>query len=47
MERLNNTFRQRISRLVSSSLSFSKKLNNHVGAIWHFIDDYNLQLAMR
>jgi len=33
IERLNNTFRQRISRLVRSSLSFSKKLDNHVGAI--------------
>jgi len=47
IERLNNTFRQRISRLVRSSLSFSKKLDNHVGAIWYFIHDYNLQLAMR
>jgi insertion element IS1 protein InsB len=47
IERLNNTFRQRISRLVRSSLSFSKKFNNHVGAIWYFIHDYNLQLAMR
>jgi hypothetical protein len=28
-------------------LSFSKKLNNHVGAIWYFIHDYNLQIAMR
>lgn len=46
IERLNNTFRQRLSRLVRSSLSFSKKLDNHVGAIWYFIHDYNLQLAM-
>jgi insertion element IS1 protein InsB len=45
IERLNNTFRQRIARLVRSSLSFSKKINNHVGAIWYFIHDYNLQLA--
>ncbi len=28
IERLNNTFRQRVSRLVRASLSFSKKLNN-------------------
>jgi len=28
---LNNTFRQRISRLVRESLSFSKKMENHVG----------------
>ncbi|GBE76689.1 hypothetical protein myaer87_39160 [Microcystis aeruginosa NIES-87] len=31
IERLNNTFRQRISRLVRESLSFSKKIENHVG----------------
>jgi len=31
IERLNNTFRQRISRLVRESLSFSKKMANHVG----------------
>lgn len=45
IERLNNTFRQRISRLVRKSLSFSKKLQNHVGAIWYFIHDYNSRLA--
>lgn len=28
IERLDNTFRQRVSRLVRASLSFSKKLNN-------------------
>jgi IS1 family transposase len=43
VERLNNTFRQRISRLARKSLSFSKKLENHVGAIWYFIHDYNAQ----
>jgi len=31
IERLNNIFRQRISRLVRESLSFSKKMENHVG----------------
>jgi IS1 family transposase len=31
IERLNNTFRQRISRLVRESLSFSKKMENHLG----------------
>lgn len=46
IERLNNTFRQRISRLVRKSLSFSKKLNNHIGAVWYFIHHYNAQLAM-
>ena len=45
IERLNNTFRQRISRLVRKSLSFSKKMDNHIGAIWYFIHDYNVQLA--
>lgn len=45
IERLNNTFRQRISRLVRKSLSFSKKLENHIGAIWYFIHDYNAHLA--
>jgi len=33
IERLNNTLRQRISRLVRKMLSFSKKLENHIGAI--------------
>ena len=41
IERLNNTLRQRISRLVRKTLSFSKKLENHIGAIWTFIHDYN------
>jgi len=41
IERLNNTFRQRVSRLVRASLSFSKKLNNHIGAVWYFIHGYN------
>ena len=41
VERLNNTFRQRISRLVHKSLSFSKKIENYIGAIWSFIQDYN------
>lgn len=45
IERLNNTFRQRLSRLVRKSLSFSKKWENHVGAIWYFIHHYNAQLA--
>lgn len=44
IERLNNTLRQRVSRLVRASLSFSKKLNNHIGAIWYFIHGYNADL---
>jgi insertion element IS1 protein InsB len=30
---------------VRQSLSFSKKLDNHIGAIWYFIHHYNEQLA--
>ena len=45
IERLNNTFRQRVSRLVRASLSFSKKLTNHIGAIWYFVHGYNAELA--
>jgi IS1 family transposase/transposase-like protein len=44
IERLNNTLRQRISRLVRRSLSFSKKLENHIGAIWNFIHHYNQRI---
>ncbi len=44
IERLNNTLRQRISRLVRQSLSFSKKFDNHIGAIWNFIHHYNQQI---
>jgi IS1 family transposase len=45
VERLNNTFRQRISRLVRKNLAFSKNLENHIGAIWYFIHDYNAQMT--
>lgn len=41
IERFNNTLRQRISRLVRKTLSFCKKLDNHIGAIWYFIHHYN------
>lgn len=41
IERFNNTLRQRVSRLVRKTLSFSKKLENHIGAIWSFIHHYN------
>ena len=43
VERFNNTIRQRCSRLVRDTLSFSKKLANHIGAVWYFIHDYNAQ----
>jgi insertion element IS1 protein InsB len=41
LERFNNTLRQRVSRLVRKTLSFSKNLENHMGAIWNFIHHYN------
>ena len=44
IERFNNTVRQRVGRLVRKSLSFSKKIDNHIGAIWNFIHDYNKSL---
>lgn len=44
IERFNNTLRQRVSRLVRKTLAFSKKLSNHIGAIWYFIHHYNLSL---
>lgn len=45
IERFNLTMRQRISRLVRKTLSFSKKLENHIGAIWNFVHHYNLEIA--
>ena len=42
VERFNCTLRQRVSRLVRATLSFSKKLTHHIGAIKYFICDYNL-----
>ena len=45
IERFNNTLRQPVSRLVRDTLSFSKKLANHVGAIKFFICHYNLAKA--
>ncbi len=47
IERLNNTMRQRVSRLVRKTLSFSKKLENHIGAIWTFIHEYNRLIRKR
>lgn len=44
IERFNCTLRQRVSRLVRKTLSFSKCLDNHIGAIKYFICDYNLKL---
>ena len=46
IERFNNTVRQRVGRLVRDTLSFSKKLENHIGAVWNFIHIYNESLML-
>ena len=46
IERLNNTLRQRVSRLVRKTLSFSKSLENHIAAIWYFVHYYNASLLI-
>jgi insertion element IS1 protein InsB len=46
MERFNCTMRQRVSRFVRKTLSFSKKLENHIGAIWLFVHHYNSSLTV-
>lgn len=46
IERFNNTLRQRCSRLVRKSLSFSKKFFNHESAILYFINYYNEELGL-
>ena len=45
IENFNNILRQRVSRLVRKTLSFSKKVSNHIGAIWYFIHHYNASFA--
>ncbi len=44
IERFNNTLRQRVGRLVRKTLSFSKMLDNYIGAIWYFVHHYNANL---
>ena len=46
IERFNCTLRQRVARLVRKTLSFSKKLANHIGAIWLFVHHYNASLHL-
>jgi IS1 family transposase len=46
IERFNCTLRQRMSRLVRKTLSFSKNLDNHIGAIWNFIHYYNASFPL-
>ena len=45
IEWCNNTLRQRLSRLVRDTLSFSKKVENHIGSLKFFICHYNLEKA--
>ena len=42
IERFWCTARQRCSRLVRKTLSFSKCPRNHLGALWYFIRHYNV-----
>lgn len=44
-ERFNNPLRQRGSRFVCETLSFSKKMANHIGALSFFIHQYNAHLV--
>ncbi|BAP56510.1 transposase, IS1 family [Thioploca ingrica] len=46
IERFNCTLRQRISRVVRKTLSFSKRLSNHIGASWYFIHHYNAAILI-
>jgi IS1 family transposase len=45
IESFNCKMRQRISRLVRKTLSFSKKKINHIGAIWLFVHHHDASLA--
>jgi insertion element IS1 protein InsB len=42
IEQFNNTLRHRVSRLVRSTLAFSKNVENYIGAIRYFIYYYNV-----
>ncbi len=46
VERTDCTLRQRVSRLVRKTLSFSKKQDNHIRAIRYFIWNFNLSLLV-
>lgn len=45
-ERFNNTLRQRLARLIRQTLAFSKKLANHIGAIWSFVHCHNAAMSV-
>ena len=42
VERFWNTLRQRCSRVVRRTRSFSKCPRNHLGALWYFVRHYNV-----
>jgi IS1 family transposase len=42
IERFFGTVRHRCARFVRKTLSFPRKMENHVGALWYFIRQYNL-----
>ena len=46
IERFNNTLRQRVSRLVRNTLSFSQSLAKHLGAIWYCMQHDNASLLV-
>ena len=41
IERFRCTLGQRCARFVRKTLSFSKCLENHLGALWYFVNLYN------
>jgi insertion element IS1 protein InsB len=45
VERFWCTLRQRCGRFVRKTLSFSKCVENHVGALWYFVRRYNQSRA--
>src|SRR6266699_401737 len=46
VERWNNTLRQRLSRFVRETLSFSKSLLMHIACLDLFLHRYNLERAI-
>ncbi len=44
VERFFGTLGQRCARLVRKTLSFSRKMENHVGDLWYFIRYYESAL---
>ena len=45
VERFWCTLRQMCSRFVRKTLSFSKCVENHIGALWYFVRRYNQSRA--